>query len=89
MIAASVRRYFSCYRKRYVYVVHAPKGPGLSAPMIVDATGTCVRREGLGGMYLTYGSPPDKVRAHFHAILGKNLDFLKFGKFVTKTFRGI
>lgn len=44
-------------RKRYVYCVHAPDGPGLDCPLVVDPTGTYFRREGMGGHYLTGRSP--------------------------------
>ena len=39
-------------RKRYVYAVHCPDGPGLNCPMVIDTTGLYFRREGLGGLYL-------------------------------------
>lgn len=45
-------------RKRYVYVVHCPNGPGLETPMIIDTSGVYVRREGLGGNYICGASPP-------------------------------
>ncbi|KAG0720237.1 FAD-dependent oxidoreductase domain-containing protein 1 [Chionoecetes opilio] len=45
-------------RKRYVYCVHAPDGPGLNSPLVVDPNGTYFRREGLGGLYLCGQSPP-------------------------------
>ena len=44
-------------RKRYVYNIHCPNGPGLDCPMVVDPTGTYFRREGLGGNYLCGRSP--------------------------------
>lgn len=44
-------------RKRYVYCVHAPEGPGLDCPLVIDPSGTYFRREGLGGLYLTGCSP--------------------------------
>ncbi|XP_045127254.1 FAD-dependent oxidoreductase domain-containing protein 1-like isoform X2 [Portunus trituberculatus] len=46
-------------RKRYVYCVHAPDGPGLQSPLLVDPNGTYFRREGLGGLYLCGQSPPE------------------------------
>lgn len=47
-------------RKRYVYCVHAPDGPGLHSPLLVDPNGTYFRREGLGGLYLCGQSPPEE-----------------------------
>jgi len=39
-------------RKRYVFVYHCPKGPGIDCPLVIDPTRTYFRREGLGGNYL-------------------------------------
>lgn len=50
--------YFS--RKRYVYCVHAPDGPGLDSPLLIDPNGTYFRREGLGGLYLCGQSPTEE-----------------------------
>ncbi|XP_063589994.1 FAD-dependent oxidoreductase domain-containing protein 1-like [Penaeus indicus] len=47
-------------RKRYVYCVHAPDGPGLDCPLLIDPNGTYFRREGLGGLYLCGQSPTDE-----------------------------
>lgn len=47
-------------RKRYVYCVHAPDGPGLDSPLLIDPNGTYFRREGLGGLYLCGQSPTDE-----------------------------
>ncbi|KAK2828402.1 hypothetical protein Q5P01_019436 [Channa striata] len=44
-------------RKRYVYVVHCPDGPGLDCPFLIDYSGVYFRREGLGGHYITGASP--------------------------------
>ncbi|KAL3870193.1 hypothetical protein ACJMK2_038274 [Sinanodonta woodiana] len=44
-------------RKRFVYVVHCPDGPGIEAPLTIDTTGVYFRREGLGGYYLCGASP--------------------------------
>ena len=46
-------------RKRYVYNVHAPQGPGLATPLVVDPTGFYFRREGHGHTYLCGMSPPE------------------------------
>ncbi|XP_066507597.1 FAD-dependent oxidoreductase domain-containing protein 1 [Hoplias malabaricus] len=46
-------------RKRYVYVVHCPDGPGLECPFLIDYSGFYVRREGLGGNYITGKSPEE------------------------------
>ncbi|XP_061595098.1 FAD-dependent oxidoreductase domain-containing protein 1 [Cololabis saira] len=46
-------------RKRYVYVVHCPDGPGLDTPFLVDFSGVYFRREGLGGNYITGVSPEE------------------------------
>jgi len=45
-------------RKRYVYNVHAPKGPGLATPMVIDPTGFYFRRDGHAHNYLCGMSPP-------------------------------
>uniref|UniRef100_A0A3P9KIB1 FAD-dependent oxidoreductase domain-containing protein 1 n=1 Tax=Oryzias latipes TaxID=8090 RepID=A0A3P9KIB1_ORYLA len=47
-------------RKRYVYVVHCPDGPGLDTPLLIDYSGVYFRREGLGGNYIT-GMSPEEV----------------------------
>lgn len=47
-------------RKRYVFTMHCPKGPGVLAPMVIDASGAYVRRDGLGGNYLCGISPTDE-----------------------------
>lgn len=44
-------------RKRYVYVVHCPDGPGLDTPFLIDYSGVYFRREGLGGSYIAGMSP--------------------------------
>ena len=44
-------------RKRYVYVVHAPDGPGVDCPFFVDYSGAYFRREGFGGNYICGLSP--------------------------------
>ncbi len=46
-------------RKRYVYCVHAPDGPGLDCPLVVDPSGAYFRREGYGGHYLCGMSPTE------------------------------
>jgi len=45
-------------RKRYIYCFHAPEGPGLDCPMVVDPSGTYFRREGYAGHYVTGRAPP-------------------------------
>lgn len=47
-------------RKRYVYCIHAPDGPGLDCPLVIDPNGTYFRREGLGGLYLCGQSPDEE-----------------------------
>lgn len=48
-------------RKRCVYMVHSPNGPGLECPVLIDHKGSYVRREGLAGNYLCGASPqPDE-----------------------------
>ncbi|XP_065293865.1 FAD-dependent oxidoreductase domain-containing protein 1-like [Dermacentor albipictus] len=48
-------------RKRYVYVVHCPDGPGLNFPLVVTPNGVYCRREGLGGHFVCGKSPaPDE-----------------------------
>lgn len=44
-------------RKRYVYVVHCPDGPGLNFPLVVAPDGVYCRREGLGGNFVCGKSP--------------------------------
>ncbi|MCJ8742213.1 hypothetical protein PDJAM_G00079470 [Pangasius djambal] len=46
-------------RKRYIYVVHCPDGPGLECPFLIDYSGVYLRREGLGGNYITGKSPEE------------------------------
>ncbi|CAK6964546.1 FAD-dependent oxidoreductase domain-containing protein 1 isoform X2 [Scomber scombrus] len=46
-------------RKRYVYVVHCPDGPGLDTPFLIDYSGVYFRREGLGGNYIAGMSPEE------------------------------
>lgn len=46
-------------RKRYVYVVHCPDGPGLDTPFLVDHSGVYFRREGLAGNYIAGASPEE------------------------------
>lgn len=46
-------------RKRFVYVVHCPDGPGLETPFLIDYSGVYFRREGLGGNYITGMSPEE------------------------------
>uniref|UniRef100_A0A3P8STJ2 FAD-dependent oxidoreductase domain-containing protein 1 n=1 Tax=Amphiprion percula TaxID=161767 RepID=A0A3P8STJ2_AMPPE len=46
-------------RKRYVYVVHCPDGPGLDTPFLIDYSGVYFRREGLGGNYIAGVSPEE------------------------------
>uniref|UniRef100_A0AAX7TYK9 FAD-dependent oxidoreductase domain-containing protein 1 n=1 Tax=Astatotilapia calliptera TaxID=8154 RepID=A0AAX7TYK9_ASTCA len=50
-------------RKRYVYVVRCPDGPGLDTPFLIDYSGVYVRREGLGGNYITGASPEEVTSA--------------------------
>uniref|UniRef100_A0A3B4ZZM9 FAD-dependent oxidoreductase domain-containing protein 1 n=1 Tax=Stegastes partitus TaxID=144197 RepID=A0A3B4ZZM9_9TELE len=46
-------------RKRYVYVVNCPDGPGLDTPFLIDYSGVYFRREGLGGNYIAGVSPEE------------------------------
>ncbi|KAM6984071.1 FAD-dependent oxidoreductase domain-containing protein 1 [Tautogolabrus adspersus] len=46
-------------RKRFVYVVHCPDGPGLDTPFLIDYSGVYFRREGLGGNYIAGASPEE------------------------------
>ncbi|KAK2823141.1 hypothetical protein Q7C36_019741 [Tachysurus vachellii] len=46
-------------RKRYIYVVRCPDGPGLECPFLIDYSGFYLRREGLGGNYITGISPEE------------------------------
>ncbi|KAJ7996863.1 hypothetical protein DPEC_G00222930 [Dallia pectoralis] len=47
-------------RKRFVYVVHCPDGPGLETPFLIDYSGVYFRREGLGGNYIAGMSPEEE-----------------------------
>ena len=51
-------------RKRYVYVVHCPDGPGLNCPMVIDPSGLYFRREGLAGLYLVGWKRIDNIETH-------------------------
>uniref|UniRef100_A0A665TYG3 FAD-dependent oxidoreductase domain-containing protein 1 n=1 Tax=Echeneis naucrates TaxID=173247 RepID=A0A665TYG3_ECHNA len=46
-------------RKRFIYVVHCPDGPGLDTPFLIDYSGVYFRREGLGGNYIAGASPEE------------------------------
>nr|XP_023700565.1 FAD-dependent oxidoreductase domain-containing protein 1 [Paramormyrops kingsleyae] len=46
-------------RKRYVYVLNCPDGPGLDTPFLIDYSGVYCRREGLGGNYIAGLSPEE------------------------------
>ena len=62
-------------RKRYVYCVHAPEGPTLDCPLLVDPTGAYLRREGLGGLYLCGRSPPSNDLEPYRDNLDVDEDF--------------
>lgn len=47
-------------RKRFIYLVHCPNGPGLDTPFLVDYFGVYFRREGLGGNYIAGMSPEEE-----------------------------
>ncbi|XP_036379575.1 FAD-dependent oxidoreductase domain-containing protein 1 [Megalops cyprinoides] len=47
-------------RKRYIYVLHCPDGPGLDTPFLIDYSGVYLRREGLGGNYIAGMSPEEE-----------------------------
>ncbi|KAM8834741.1 FAD-dependent oxidoreductase domain-containing protein 1 isoform 1-T2 [Synchiropus picturatus] len=47
-------------RKRFVYVLHCPDGPGLDTPFLIDYSGAYFRREGLGGNYIAGASPEEE-----------------------------
>ncbi|XP_076122699.1 FAD-dependent oxidoreductase domain-containing protein 1 [Alosa pseudoharengus] len=61
-------------RKRYIYVVHCPHGPGMDTPFLVDYSGVYLRREGLGGNYIT-GLSPDEVEEPNSTNLDVDHDF--------------
>ncbi|KAL7641780.1 UNVERIFIED_CONTAM: hypothetical protein RMT77_007654 [Armadillidium vulgare] len=44
-------------RKRYVYCVKSPNGPGLKSPLLIDTNGAYFRREGLADLYLCGRAP--------------------------------
>lgn len=47
-------------RKRYVYVFHCPKGPGIESPFLIDPAGFYFRRDGLGSHFLCGMSPTEE-----------------------------
>ncbi|XP_012821381.1 FAD-dependent oxidoreductase domain-containing protein 1 isoform X1 [Xenopus tropicalis] len=47
-------------KKRYIFVVHCPDGPGLDCPLLIDSSGVYFRREGLGGNYIAGKSPTEE-----------------------------
>ncbi|KAG8434642.1 hypothetical protein GDO86_012850 [Hymenochirus boettgeri] len=47
-------------KKRYIYVLHCPDGPGLNCPMLIDTSGAYFRREGFGGNYIAGRSPAEE-----------------------------
>jgi FAD-dependent oxidoreductase domain-containing protein 1 len=51
-------------RKRYVYVIHCPDGPGLDMPFLIDPSGVWARREDFGHTYIC-GRSPTEVCFHF------------------------
>ncbi|CAD5118716.1 DgyrCDS7397 [Dimorphilus gyrociliatus] len=55
-------------RKRYVYAVHCPDGPSLNFPMLIDYTGTYIRREGLSGHYICGVSPTEEEEPDISAL---------------------
>lgn len=66
-------------RKRNVYVLHCPDGPGQSCPMVIDPSGFYVRREGNGGHYLCGKSPraeddPDVTLNHLDDVNARTFD---------------
>ncbi|KAK7496987.1 hypothetical protein BaRGS_00011723 [Batillaria attramentaria] len=61
-------------RKRFVYVVHCPDGPGLDTPFLVDPTGVYFRREGFGGYFLC-GASPEKDKEPSTADLDVDYNF--------------
>lgn len=47
-------------RKRYVYVFHCPKGPGIESPFLIDPAGFYFRRDGLGSHFICGMSPTEE-----------------------------
>lgn len=47
-------------RKRYVYVFHCPKGPGIESPLLIDPSGFYFRREGIGNHFICGMSPTEE-----------------------------
>ncbi|XP_067662237.1 FAD-dependent oxidoreductase domain-containing protein 1-like isoform X1 [Haliotis asinina] len=47
-------------RKRYVYAIHCPDGPGVASPLTVDSTLTYYRQDGYGGHYICGCSPTEE-----------------------------
>lgn len=50
-------------RKRYVYAIDCPKGPGRDMPLAIDPTGVYCRPEGSGTLYLC-GCSPEEVSSN-------------------------
>lgn len=45
-------------RKRYIYVVHCPNGPGLDMPFVIDPSGVWCRRDSVNGNIYLCGKRP-------------------------------
>lgn len=72
-------------RKRYVYVVHCPDGPGLDCPLLIDTSGSYMRREGFGGNFLSGRSPPvsmtQSLLNFFCSAQPNEVEFISCGEF--------
>ncbi|CAL8139548.1 unnamed protein product [Orchesella dallaii] len=45
-------------RRRHVYCIHAPNGPGIDCPFVADTSGIYFRREGYAGHFVTGKAGP-------------------------------
>ena len=63
-------------RKRHTYLVHAPKGPGLNCPAILESSGFNLRRKGYGGHYLVTRAPSEEEE-EYPDNLTPNMDYFE------------
>ncbi|XP_070582043.1 FAD-dependent oxidoreductase domain-containing protein 1-like [Ptychodera flava] len=47
-------------RKRFAFVINSLNGPGLECPVLVDPSGMCFRRDGLGGNFICSMEPGEE-----------------------------
>lgn len=66
-------------RKRYVFSVHCPNGPGLDCGLITDCSqgSVYVRREGLGNNYICGMSPPSHLEPDHSDLQDVDYDYFE------------